>query len=396
MLQLRAASRGRGSCTYGTPTRATYPRGRGPYGIPVITMHPERDVNGRRDLEAGRLERPRLQAEGRLRTLDSSRSQSSRTPRTNGQRRPNLTSSQWRAMPYELTSSTLQGRRRLQAVRIPLFAASVAISSAGLGLAAALPNEHLASHLGRLCAQVWGAMGIALVLPTERKRMRVAAGALTLGLGGIAATAIPSIAVKGWVASRTDDGLCLAVAAPMPGPVPCWWTHFDTACFLGFSAASLLGALRVAFTAVRKHTRQLVHVCWRTYGLILLVWAVLNLARVVGAWVVGSQLAPWLPLLAHAAVQAPLGVMLRLYRVRVRVHAWLAIIGEEMSTARTIAVLIGSRLSAAELEAKAASRLRCITLDRLRFDDLRSAEPDPALYARSVPARIGDVDCFIR
>ncbi|KAG8460161.1 hypothetical protein KFE25_014306 [Diacronema lutheri] len=79
---------------------------------------------------------------------------------------------------------------------------------------------------------------------------------------------------------------------------------------------------------------------------------------------------------------------------RTRTQAWLASRGEAVTTAASIAALIGNR-PADDVQQIALRRLRCIRLDLISVDELASPQPDPLLFNKSSRCQLGQIDAFI-
>jgi len=79
---------------------------------------------------------------------------------------------------------------------------------------------------------------------------------------------------------------------------------------------------------------------------------------------------------------------------RVGVQSWLASRGQAVTTAASIAALIGDR-TPEDVQRLALQRLRAIRLDLIGPDDLTNSRPDPVLFGKSAPCQLGQIDAFI-
>mmetsp|Transcript_5434 Transcript_5434/g.16185 ORF Transcript_5434/g.16185 Transcript_5434/m.16185 type:complete len:554 (-) Transcript_5434:293-1954(-) len=81
-------------------------------------------------------------------------------------------------------------------------------------------------------------------------------------------------------------------------------------------------------------------------------------------------------------------------RKRLHVQQYLMSQGEQVVAASAIASLLG-RMDPDKAKAVAARRFRYVTLDQISREELADATPDQRLFARSKPAKLGEVDAFL-
>lgn len=116
--------------------------------------------------------------------------------------------------------------------------------------------------------------------------------------------------------------------------------------------------------------------------------------RLLAALTPLSALPHWLPQLLEGAVSLSLGVLSTSKRFRARAQSSLAVRHGSTRSATAVAALIGA-MDPAVVQATAREHFRCIRLDLLKQADLLDNEPDPALFERSKPAQVGEVDAFV-
>ena len=132
-------------------------------------------------------------------------------------------------------------------------------------------------------------------------------------------------------------------------------------------------------------------VLWRKIGL---TWAFVGLLFATDLAVVASTggLVLWYDYLTPLTLLAT--VLSASPGFRVRAQAALLAHGEEVTTAAGIAAMIGGT-PVAVVQTQGRARFRAITLDQLSFVEMADQKPNPALFERSKPARLGDVDAFL-
>ena len=81
-------------------------------------------------------------------------------------------------------------------------------------------------------------------------------------------------------------------------------------------------------------------------------------------------------------------------RYRGAIHSWLLSFGQRTSTAAGIAGLLGEG-DPKEIQRRARQLFLCVPLDRVTKADMADNKPNPALQAKSEPARMGEVDAFL-
>ena len=88
-----------------------------------------------------------------------------------------------------------------------------------------------------------------------------------------------------------------------------------------------------------------------------------------------------------------LGCFTRSPSFRRRTQACFGAKGEQLSSAASLAALIGGKDPSLALGA-ARARFRCVRLCDISYESLATPAPDPTLFKKSTLARIGDVDAF--
>ena len=166
---------------------------------------------------------------------------------------------------------------------------------------------------------------------------------------------------------------------------------------LGFSLTAAIGGTRflAGLRASRTARAMLQHV-WSAWAQSLFGFATFNvtyiaLAMRAGTWEdnVSDNI-----LIALTVLLCVIGGLALRADFRTRTQAWLASRGEAVTTAASIAALIGNR-PADDVQQIALRRLRCIRLDLISVDELASPQPDPLLFNKSSRCQLGQIDAFI-
>lgn len=198
----------------------------------------------------------------------------------------------------------------------------------------------------------------------------------------------------------------LKCAQTMGMAVPCWWAAVDVALR---GAQALVASVAVAklcyYRALDFSTRARLDLQWAAHGLTFFHVGLLEIAYLGAS--AGARLIKfsagggldwamhWLIALLTAVSGMGIGFVLVHTSMRVRVQAWMAARGEQLSTAAGLAALLGGR-EAAAVQETAAALFRCVRLCELQYEEMRDGVPNPELYARlSQPARFGHVDAFV-
>ena len=162
-----------------------------------------------------------------------------------------------------------------------------------------------------------------------------------------------------------------------------------------FLLSSTLSCVSVIATA-RLPARLILLRLWRTWGALQLLDCASNTTLAVFDVAIGGWHSdvPQLLQVCNAVMQLVVGMLASRADFRLRAQVWLASRGEAVTTAASIAALIGSR-PVEEVQRVALQRLRCIDLGLVTIDALTSPTPDPLLFGRTVRCQLGQIDAFV-
>jgi hypothetical protein len=299
-----------------------------------------------------------------------------------------------------LEDGRMQARRLKRQVQGPTLFIGVILLLAGITIFFLFYNEPLGS-VGAIIVTPVALVVLLALLSTDRRLIKGVALLLACALlsnaslfARVAHQALEryrSSECEGEASSsRTADEAALLGAA-------CSFTLVRISTAIAFSTTSSLAAARcIAMVARRRPARLVLLELWNTFGLTTLSWCGINCVSLVTAIVTRHWTADldWFMQIGVMLELLVLGVLTLWRGFRVRAQSWLASHGEAVTTAVSIAALIGNR-PVEEVQAHALQRLRCISLDQLYYAELVSPTPDAALYAKSTSAMLGDIDAFI-
>ena len=203
------------------------------------------------------------------------------------------------------------------------------------------------------------------------------------------------------------------IASSSPGVVvvrfPCW--HYYPFALWSFNWAATcipMACYGIWSTHIRVHRiapRALLDLIYRLLGS-MCAWTAFTLApltfvllaadgRLLGdRYGVRDQPAIATLLLIDAIVATPVGILITRPWFRRRLYACL--VSRTTATARAagVAALIGNH-DIEVVQKTARKKFRSITLERITREQMATNKPDPALFALSSPALLGDVDVFV-
>ena len=180
-------------------------------------------------------------------------------------------------------------------------------------------------------------------------------------------------------------------------PPACRYALSDCCVTFAYALGSwAICARLVRALVVKRSARSLLLELWQAFAMLALICVVINFvaigtAAAAGVWTLQVR---WVSNAVVTLEQLVIGILTSHSEFRAHAQAVLARHGTAVTTAAAIAALIGDR-SAEEVQAAALSRLRCIRLDLVDEEQLASPQPDATLFARSVSAKLGDIDAFI-
>lgn len=298
-----------------------------------------------------------------------------------------------------LINAQAQGRVLERRVQYPSMGVGVFGYVILVVLAVAAPRTPMVETFGVLIAV---ASAVVLLFSASMRAYVVSIIVMCFGVIAVAVVLNNLHRTTGVVRTCSGTDACCGLgfyglqAKLLFGDAPCWflWYHLRFRLFFR-AAAGAQASLRVGVFYVRRlRPRQLVVACWHAVGQAMALLAIgdcFTAAAMVALDLVGSNGAEFAYTLIRLLVEVGLSAFCLRRDARKGVQRWLASRGECVSTAVGIASLIGTR-GVDDVQQQALSTLRSIRIDLLSKVDLESNAPSMDLFARSAPARFGEID----
>lgn len=338
---------------------------------------------------------------------DSPHASSARPRRTGVSSNEELRRRNAESIRVVLREARSQAREFRVRVQLPMLAVGCGVTLLGLAAAPVLALLRSCALIGAAVALPGLLLLLLALVPSQPRTVRLAA-AMAAGVSACAAAlhAAHAMSAVATLTAPAGGSAALSGVCPAGGAwlsrgalVPCWWVHAVIGVRAARSAVHGLCALALAVALGRAlPARAVLRALWASAACAgLFSFAALSALSLGLALAAGlHELAPEL-LAVHATLAFEglvVGALALSPRFRTRVHAWLASRAEGVSAAATISSVLGTH-SVESVLPTAQDAFRCISLDELALADISSAEPDIALYRRSRPAALGEVDAFI-
>lgn len=171
--------------------------------------------------------------------------------------------------------------------------------------------------------------------------------------------------------------------------------HFLAAAFLLLHTLALSAAVVLLTSACRLSTLGHLNLLWRCVGVLLPVLALLELGRLVARSGLGlvTSMADCTDGIVCLTLETFTGLVVVKNSMRLRLQSWL-FSEEHMNTAAAISALLGKH-QPEEVRELALRTFRCISLDKVDEDAMKTNQPDPKLVELTSVAELGEVDAFI-
>lgn len=312
-------------------------------------------------------------------------------------RSPNPPHDDWRVDLTEarekLRDASAQGAERQRKIQMPAVTAGCISITIAITCTLLLPVHAYISIVGVMLLYPSAFMLLLALLPTESRKVNLVAKACLVLACGLTIVYIVDVYI--YFTTYCDSSTWPTAACKILAEGWGVLTIFQAA--LTAYVAVRLGWATLFSTSKTSSTRALLDLCWRVGGESCLAFATINMAWLgvyVGALGKESDEAYIGVVLALPIVQVVTGVFVVRPGVRMCVQAWLTARGHAVSTAASIAALIGRRSPEVVIQ-EAESRFRAISLADLDEADIASSTPDQSVFNKSKPARLGEVDAFL-
>jgi hypothetical protein len=302
-----------------------------------------------------------------------------------------------------LDDAHAQGRQLERRAQRPLFALSLVLLFGGVSSYAVLRNTPYRAITSFLMPMSVIVLNAAL-LPTNRWGIRTMVLLLSLTLITLGcAVAAETAASLALVSADTIGSTRRCATAPhlsLSGGstseyVPCWFINWNAYLSLIKAAAVLATGVRFAATLVHwRRPRRLLHHLWRAFFWIVVMIGVICCEMLLAAL---ARARPANFYVGGVLLVASLGLVLFVHyrpELRERFYAWRLRQGAGVVSAGAIATLISVAASddGGTVGARGLASLRSLRADKLSVEQMSSNAPDPALYAATEPALVGEID----
>ena len=297
----------------------------------------------------------------------------------------------------KLEDGRAQGKRLYRLIQRPTLLGGTTVLLVSIVMVVMLFDTVYASIPG-LLATPMALVHLLALMPTDRK----AIFAVCITMSSAATVVLVLFAVT--LVERIDTYRSLRASdscyAPRDGgqvAALCDYAISTIASAALYCASAAHTCARLANGMRARHpARMMLLELWHTWGMTMLALCACNIVTLVASLATNTWMTD-MEHLTHVGViaeQLLFGVLALRADFRLGAQSWLASRGEAVTTAASIAALIGSR-SIEDVQQLALQRLRAIRLDLISFDELTSPRPDPALYGKSSRCQLGQIDAFI-